>query len=146
MAGSGTITSANAILMITVPNLFPTPQQLQGFAAEDIYDFEGVDNAELMMGVDGHLAAGWIPKEVVQSITLMADSASNGLFETWYRAEQTAREKFPCSGTVILNATGRSYTQSRGFLTNYSPAPKAGKVLQPRKFSLTWETVLPQVN
>lgn len=144
MAGNGTITAANSKLYIAVPGLFPIPQQIQGFAADDIYDFEDVDNVELMMGVDVHLAAGWIPKEVVQTITLMADSVSNAFFEAWYRAEQTAREKYPCSGTVTLPSIGTSYSQNRGFMSGYTPAPAGKKVLQPRKFKITWESVLPQ--
>lgn len=143
MAGNGTITAANAVIMIGVTGLFPTPQQLQKFAAEDVFDTEDVETAEIMMGVDRHLAAGIVYNPIKQGFTLMADSPSNLLFEQTYAAEQLAGDKYFFFGSVYLPSVGRNYTMTRGVLSNYKPMPDAKKVLQPRKFTLTWESVLP---
>ena len=52
------ITSANAILTLAIPLLFPTPVQLQGFAADDVYDIPRIKSVETLMGVDGVLSGG----------------------------------------------------------------------------------------
>ena len=134
-----TLTAANSIITLTVAGLFDVPQQLQGFAADDIFDIDQVDSAEVVMGVDGKLSAGWIPKEIKQSFSLQADSASTDFFEGWYTAQQSARELYIAGAVIWLPATGRKYTMTRGFLTNYSASPNAKRILQPRKFMVTWQ-------
>src|SRR5665213_2902864 len=116
MAAS-TITSANAVLMLSIAGLFDVPVQLQGFAADDIYDSEEVETAETVMGVDGHLSAGFVPVPVNQNITLMPDSPSILFFENWIAAQLTARELYIATGTTRLTSIHRTYAMSRGFLT-----------------------------
>jgi len=93
------------------------------------------------MGVDGFLSAGWTPNPIVTTFMLQADSTSNDMFERWYQAEQTIREKYVASGSIILPATGRKYALTRGFLTNYAPTPAGKKTLQPRSFAVTWQRI-----
>lgn len=138
-----TITAANAVLMLAVTGLFPVPQQIQGFAAEDIYDTEDLETAETLMGVDGKLSAGFIYAAVKQKITLQADSASNDFFEALYRAEAAAREKYRIQGSIALRSTNKLYTMTQGVMSGYKPLPDGKKVLQPRPFTITWERVSP---
>lgn len=140
MAGR-TLTAANSLLFISVDRLFPIAQRLQGFSADDVFDTESVDPAEISMGVDGKLSAGWVPVAIRQNITLQADSASIDMFEMWYGQQQTLREILYASGNVSLPATGRKYSLVRGVLSSHAPTPSAKKVLQPRKFTITWEKV-----
>ena len=49
------------ILIITIPIVFPIPQQLQGFGVDDIYDLAQVKPTETMMGADGKLSGGRVP-------------------------------------------------------------------------------------
>lgn len=135
------ITSANSIFMLTIPGLYAVPQQLQGFAAEDIFDTEDIDTSEEYMGADGKLSAGFIFVPVKQSVMLQADSASNALFEAWYAAEQAAREKFFAQAVVQIPSIKRTYLLKNGVLKGYKPIPDAKKVLQPRKFGFVWESV-----
>lgn len=137
------ITSANAVLMLGVTGLFPTPQQIQGFAADDIYDTETLEVGETMMGVDGFLSGGFVYNPVVQGISLMADSSSAAFFDAWVAAERVIRDKYPAFGTIFLQGTGKKYAMTRGFLTSAPVLPDAKKVLQPRKFTIRWERVLP---
>lgn len=136
-----TLTSANAVLILAVAGLFDVPQRLQGFAADDVYDVDSVDTKETQMGVDGRLSAGWVPVSLKQNITLQADSPSMFIFESWYQAENIAREAFIATGSIVLPATGNKYVMTRGFLRNYTPAPAAKKILQPRKFTIEWERI-----
>lgn len=140
---AGTITAANAVLMLGVASLFPTPQQIQGFAADDVFDTEDLETAELSMGVDGRLSAGFVFNPVKQGFILQADSASNDFFESIFTAERTARDKFSLNGSVLLPAIGKNYTMTNGILSGYKPIADAKKFLQPRKFMITWESVLP---
>jgi hypothetical protein len=139
----GNITSADAVYMLGIPGVFNSPQQLQGFSTEDIFDTEAVDAAQLMMGVDGFLSGGFIFVEFKQTVSLQGDSDSNALFDTWYAAQVAAKQLFPANGTIQLPAIGRSAALTRGFLTSYTPLPDAKKVLQPRKFGITWNKIEP---
>jgi len=140
---TGTITAANAVFTLSVSGVFNVAQQLQQFAADDVFDTEAIEPAEVMMGVDGHLSAGFVFVATKQSITLQADSPSNLIFEAWQQAQKTARDIFFAQGGVILNSVGRAYTMNRGVLTSYPSLPDAKKVLQPRKYGITWESISP---
>lgn len=138
-----TITSANAIVMISVTPVFPVPIQLQGFSADDIFSTEALDSAETIMGVDGKLSAGFVFVPVKQNYQLQADSVSNDLFDQWHAAEQQAKEVFAAQGQVVLLGLGVTWTLTKGFLTSFPPMPDGGKTLKPRKYGITWERISP---
>lgn len=139
---SQSITSSNAILMLGVKSLFTTPQQIQGFTADDIFDTDDVDTSEIVMGLDGKLSAGYVPVAIKQNYTIMPNSASNSFFESIYASEVAAKEKYWLFGVISLPSISRSYVLTNGIMTGYKPVPDAKKVLQPRKFSITWELVV----
>lgn len=136
------ITSANAVIYLSITGLFPVPQQLQGFAADDITDLGDMASAETSMGVDGKLSAGFVHVPVPQGIMLQADSASNGLFDAWFAAQQAAGEVYFANGIIRYPSVKRTYTLTNGVLTSFKPAADAKKMLQPRKYSITWESVV----
>lgn len=136
-----TITSANSILTMIVPGLFPVPVSIQGYASDDAFMLDALDLAEVSMGVDGKMSAGYVPKEVKQTITLQADSESKDFFAILTQAVKTAREVFYMSATLSLPSTGEAFTFTRGILTSVEQAPAGKKMLQPQKFVITWESV-----
>lgn len=136
-----TLTTANSVLMLKVANLFPTPVEIQGYATDDAFASDEVESAETMMGVDGHLSAGYTPYMVPLVINLQADSVSNNFFDAWIAAEATAREKYVADGTILLQGTGALYTFTRGFLQRFIRMPEAKKTLQPRRFEIHWQDV-----
>lgn len=137
------ITSANATYFISVASIFPTPTKLQGFAADDIFDTDPLESAELQMGVDGVLSAGFVFVPVRQRIALKADSPSNTIFDTWYAQQQAVRELFTATGIISLPSIGLKFTLTTGFLTTYPSINDARRVLEPRRFGITWQTVSP---
>lgn len=141
MANNRTLTAANAIIMLGVTGLYDTPRRLQGFSADDVTDFDALAMGEASMGVDGRLSAGFVFNAVNQNITLQADSESNDFFENWQQAERQRREKYVAFGSILVKATGRRYTMTRGFLMNVTLMPAIRKTLQPRRFAMTWESV-----
>lgn len=137
------ITSANAVLTLSIAQLFPIPQQLQGFGTDDIYDIPRIRSVETMMGVDGVLSGGFVFTAVPQEITLQADSVSNLIFDTWWTQMQAAEETYVAQGNIRLPGVATKFQQIRGFLTGYSPSPAAKRVLQARRFEITWQKIIP---
>lgn len=138
-----TITAANSIFTLAILNLFPTPQQLQGYSADAAFVTEAITSAELVMGVDGNMSAGWVPTEKRVAIHLMPDSPSIGMFDAWYAAQESARELYFASASVILPAVAKEYVCLKGVLTNYTPIAEVAKVLRARTFGITFQSVLP---
>lgn len=140
-----TITSANAVIVITIPSVFPIPQQLQGFAADDVFETDPLESAETLMGVDGRQSAGFVFVPVHQTFALQADSPSVFIFDTWWAAQQIAHEIFTANATILLTSVSKKWAMTNGVLSNYKPLPDAKKVLQPQRFRITWESSLPAV-
>jgi hypothetical protein len=137
------ITGATAIVTIAIPNLFSTPQQLQGFATDDVFTTSELESAEVMMGVDGVLSAGFVYVPVEQHFALQADSASIALFDTWWATQQQVQDLYYAQGVTILKAIGKKWAMTRGVLRRYKPTPDAKKLLQPQRFMITWQSILP---
>jgi hypothetical protein len=138
---NSTITSANSVFTLVVAGLFPAPVQLKGYASDKAFTTEAVDLAEVQMGVDGRMTAGFVPNPVKQTVTLQADSPSKDIFTAMIQAMKTAREVFYISGSIALPSTGEAFTLTRGILTNAKQIPDAQKVLQPVDYVITWESV-----
>jgi hypothetical protein len=137
------ITAANAVLTLSIAGLYPSPQHLQGFSADDVFDTESIDTAETQMGVDGKLSAGFVYVPVDWSITLMADSASNDIFDNWFSSQQAARAPYFATASVTLPSVGKKWAMTNGVLVKFPPMPNAKKVLQPRKFTIRFESISP---
>ena len=140
---SGTITSANSVIMLGVSTIFPIAQQIQGYTADDIFDTDDVDMAEVVMGLDGKQSAGWVPYNVKWRISLMPNSDAILIFDAVITAERVAQDKFTWNGVVTLKGAGTKYTMSNGVLTRGKIMPDAKKTLQPQTYEITWESVLP---
>lgn len=136
------ITSANSVFMLGILGIFPVPQPLQGYDVDDAFMAQMIKPKEVKMGIDGRLSGGYIPVPTPIEITLQSDSASNLLFEEWYAQEQATQESFTATGLIRLPSIGETYTLAVGFLTGYTPFAAAKKVLQPRKFEITWQSVI----
>lgn len=140
----GSITAANAIVTITVPGVFQAPQQLQQWAADDIFDTEPLKSIEVQMGVDGFLSGGWVFVPIPQSFTLMPNSPSVSIFDQWWAAQATLIDAIPGFGVVVLPSIKQKWALTNGFLTTYPPMPGAGRILKARKFEITWQQVQAQ--
>lgn len=136
-----TITSANSRFTIRVPGLFPTGVTLQGYSSDKAFATESIQLAEVQMGVDGRMTAGYTPMPTKQTISLQADSPSRSIFATLTGAIRSTREVFYIFGEITLPSTGESYSLRRGILTNTKQIADAEKVLRPLEFEITWESI-----
>ncbi len=137
-----TITAANSTFAISVANLYPTPQTIQGYAADDAFVAESVEQAEIVMGVDGHMSSGFVFNPTNMTLTIMPDSPSLVIFENWTTAQRTAKEIYKASASIYLPAIGRKYTLQNGVLSSSPPMPGVRKTLQPVAYQLKWERVI----
>jgi hypothetical protein len=134
-----TITSANSSFMLVVPDVFPVPQQIQGYAVDDAFDTENVEIAQTQMGVDGLMSGGFTPYITPLTVHLMADSPSILVFEAWGGAMKAAREVFYGSAIIAMPSIGKNYTLVNGVMVNFKPLPDAKKVLQAVHYTLHFE-------
>lgn len=139
----GNITAANAVLTLSIPPLFPVPQQLQQFDVDDVYDVPQIKSVEVKMGVDGVLSGGFVYVQIPQRIVLQANSPSNAVFDTWWTQMQAAQDVYVASGIIRLPSIMTKFQMLVGFLTGYKPAPAAKKLLQPRDYEVTWQSISP---
>src|SRR5665213_1850667 len=102
----GTITSADAVIMLSVDGLFDYPQQLSEFSTDDIFSTGQVTSAELQLGADGAVAAGWLPNLKTMTFMFLASSVSIPLFELWSTTQDQQRVLLQANGNIILNSTG----------------------------------------
>jgi hypothetical protein len=137
------ITAANATILLTAPDVFGAPVQIQGFSADNIYDTDSVEPVETAMGVDGILSGGFTPRPVDQVFMVQADSTSIDFFEGVFAWQQQNLGVETLSGTTLLLSTQKFYMMPKGFMVAYTPLPAAHRILQPRRFTIRWEKVFP---
>ena len=95
------------------------------------------------MGVDGFLSGGYVFNKVKYMFTLQADSPSNFVFDQWKLTQDAQEDTFPCNGNLLLKSLGTKWTWTRGFMTEWKPAPDIKKILQPRKYGYRIPARLP---
>ena len=127
---SGTLTVANSTITQTVEALYTSAQRIQGYAADDAFDFSEIENGEYSMGIDGKLSAGFVFNAIPFTLTLQADSPSISIYENLWQYEVTNRTKLTNQLTVSLPAVGKRYELKDGFMQSYK-APSGKKILQP---------------
>lgn len=143
MANRATITSANSVLMLAIAGIAPVPQKIEGFSTDAAWDFDDIENVEIVMGIDGNMSAGFVHVAKPMMITIMPNSVSASLFDLWYTAQETASEIFYCDGTALYPATGKKYAMTKGVLSRTKVAPGVKKTLQPVEYRITFESVTP---
>lgn len=141
-----TITAANSIFLLSLPDIFAVPHQIRDFWVDEAFDTAPAEMAVTMTGVDGEGVAGWVPREVVMTVTLVPTSRSFEIFEMWIAAMENIQEELYASASITIPSIERTYTGNKGVLTRYTPLPNARRTLQSCKFELKWlPGVLPAI-
>jgi len=137
------LTGATAVIQLQIPGLYDQPQYLQGFAADDVFDTEAIQNVETLMGVDGVMSAGfvWVPKTM--NIALQSDSPSNAVFDNWYSVQEAQTDVYFANAVVMLRALGQKWNLTKGVLQSYTPIPATKKLIQPRRYGILWNLMSP---
>jgi hypothetical protein len=140
------ITAANAVFMLAIPPIYTAPQQIVGFASDSAWDAGESEPAEIMIGVDGIVSAGFVPFLTDFTVHLQADSPSSSIFETWLESQKTTLTIYFGVATLLIPAINRKYAMSQGVLRRMPPLPGTRKVLQPRDFVITWGDISPAIS
>ena len=137
------ITSSNSTFTLMIPPIFPSPQVLEGYAVDDAFSVDDLVLAEVQMGVDGKMSAGFTPNVSTMTISLQADSPSILVFEYWTQVMKGAKEIFVGQGAISILSVSKNYILTNGVLTAVKQLSDAKKVLAPQSFTITWETITP---
>ena len=140
-----TITSANSVFTLIAPPIFTYPIQLQGYSTDKAVVTDAIELAEIQMGVDGRMTAGYVPMPTKQTISLQGDSPSKAFFQAIVQAMKTAQDIFYLSGDLALPSTGETFTLTQGVITNMKQISDLMKVLSPVDIQITWASVNPSV-
>jgi hypothetical protein len=125
-----TLTSANASVSMTASALFPQPVAVNGFAADDAFEPEAIENGEYSYGIDGTFSAGFVFNEVPLVLTIQANSPSIVTFEQIWNYEFSNRTKQIIGMTISVPSIARRYQFTNGYLRSYK-APAGKRILQP---------------
>ena len=136
-----TITSSNAVMTLTAVGLFPAPIQIDGWSSDSSFTHDAAELAEVQMGVDGRMTAGYTPTVRTQTLKLQADSPSRALFNVLTQTMEVQREIVWLSGSISIPSVGEVYTFTKGVIQSSPAALSAQKVLQPVEYKIVWESV-----
>jgi hypothetical protein len=136
-----TITSANSVFTITAAAAGIVGVTLYKFSADRSFFTDARQVAEVQMGVDGYMTAGYTPMPQIMSLTFMADSPSKSIFKAIEQTMKAAKEIIYLTGEVVLPSTQEKFTLTRGVLTQTKTMPDGGKLLQPVEYQITWQSV-----
>jgi len=136
------ITSANSTFHLTIATVFPISQSLQGYATDDAFTTDAVDPAEVRMGVDGKMSAGFTPFPTHINIAFQPDSPSIAVFDAWLQYMKSTKAIYTASGVISVPSIGKLYILKNGVLTKAEQLPGAKKILEPQHYTITFESVI----
>lgn len=141
MSFDNTITSANSTGSLSVPGVFPAAVSMEGYSADASVALDAFDMAEERMGVDGHLAAGYVPTPKPVKLTFEANSPTLSAMTTWSSTQMLRKSLF--AGEMVFNipSIGKRYTFVKGYFKTTSFMPAGKKVLDPVECSVVFERV-----
>ena len=123
----------------TVPGLYDSPVQIEGFSTDAMVSVATNTPVVAEKGVDGHTSFGWVPTNKEVTITLAADSPSRQIMEDWATYQETAREVMLCNAEFAMPSINRKITGKRGGLTSVQSSPNAAQTLQASAFVITFD-------
>ena len=135
------ITSANAAVILTVEEIIPAGVQLQHFSTDQSFGQTDITIAEDRMGVDGHLAAGWIPSIKPVTISLEANSPSLPYLEMVLRAMETNKRTYECTLVATLPSVREIFTWTKGILKS-GTLTSGKKVLDPTSWLFDFANII----
>lgn len=112
-----TITSANAVLMLRCKGIYDSFVQIQGFQADNAWEFGEVNIGESRMGVDGKQSIGYTPHETQWTLHLEANSPSVQILENIRKDFNSNMESRFVEFTVEMPSIGKRYSGQGGLIS-----------------------------
>ena len=133
------ITSANAKLILTCEELYPSGVELQMFSTNQSWNADALQVAETRMGIDGHMAAGYVPNIKTVTVQLEASSPSRHYMHTIEKAMIANQKIYKVSLTAIIPSIGEQVIWSEGVMQNASVTSTAARVMEPTSWTFHFE-------
>ena len=135
------VTSVNTIVTLYAPPVITTPVRLQNFSADTAVDVNDFTMAEVRMGIDGGLAAGYVPSTKELTITLEAASPSRSYLEALYMWMETNQQTVNVIITVDQPTLRKRYIFETGVLQNGTVMSSVQKTLK----AIAWKFIVGKV-
>ncbi|BBG58509.1 TPA: phage tail fiber protein [Providencia alcalifaciens] len=123
-----TLTSANAVLMIRCKGVYDEFVKLQGFQADNAWNFGDANIGETRMGVDGKQSIGYTPHETQWTLYLEANSVSTQIMENIRKDFNANMEARFVDIVVEIPSIGKRYSATGG-LTSMTGGASGKKML-----------------
>jgi hypothetical protein len=140
----GSITSANASIVLTIPGVFSSGVLLQNFAVNDILEPEPQTLTESRVGADGGVVGGYVFNLSKFSIMFQANSDSIRVFYAWKAAQDKQTDVIAASMKIIAPSQGYDVDLQDVYCESLPFLPPLKKVAEELKVSMTtnpnWQT------
>ena len=123
-----TITSANAVLMLRCEGVYDDYIRIQGFQADNAWEFGEANIGETRMGVDGKQSIGYTPHETPWTLYLEANSVSTQVMENIRKDFNSNMETRFIEIIVEMPSIGKRY-QGKGGMTTMTGGAGGKKLL-----------------
>ena len=123
-----TITSANAVLMLRCEGVYDDSIRIQGFQADNAWEFGEANIGETRMGVDGKQSIGYTPHETPWTLYLEANSVSTQVMENIRKDFNSNMETRFIEIIVEMPSIGKRY-QGKGGMTTMTGGASGKKLL-----------------
>jgi hypothetical protein len=135
------VTSANAIATMVVGDVWPSGFILQNWATDAFMEVADETLAETRIGIDGGMAAGYVPS--IKIVTLSVESFSTSAQKIDFVAARARQEMavFDVTLVVTIPALRQIWTYSGGVLKTLNPTPGLKKTIDVRKFVFEFESI-----
>lgn len=140
---AGNITSANASAIMVVDTLFPVGFALEAFSTDQSIAMGEDTVTETRMGVDGKMAAGFVPSIKTVTISFEEFSPSVAYLETLYNAMQANKKIYDITLVVTVPSVNRVFTFTGGVLKTGKLFADHKKVLDPVNWGFDFEKMIP---
>lgn len=134
----GNITSANAVAVLVVESLYPVGIILENFTTDQAVDGDEHEYAQTRMGVDGGLAAGFVPNPWNVTISLEASSPSLKVMQDLAQAMQTNRRTYEVQLIITIPSLEQVHTYRKGVLVSGKDMPGLKRTLDPTSWRFTF--------
>jgi hypothetical protein len=125
------ITATDIAAVLRVETLYPQGVELVYFAQDQAISVASAENAEVRMGVDGKMAAGFIPYLLEVTINLEANSPSARTLGRIFEAQRKKRGVYSSDLIVTIPSEKNVYSFTGGVLKNGVVMPDIKKALEP---------------
>ena len=129
-----TLTSANSVLLIRAKGFNNNWVKIEGYAADNAFDFGQGTIGETVIGVDGVQSGGFTPYEVDFNIQLQANSESRSYFDKLINHINDQQETVPVEFSCEIPSIHKRYSAS-GFLVSIPGGTNARKLLESVTYS-----------